>query len=59
MRKILSVAHNTFIEAIRDRVLYRMILFAIIMILSTLVFASISAEQYNKIVKDLGSPRYP
>lgn len=54
MRKILSVAHNTFIEAIRDRVLYSMVLFAIIMILSTLVFASISAEQYNKIVKDLG-----
>jgi len=54
MRKVLSVAHNTFIEAIRDRVLYSMILFAIVMILSTLVFASISAEQYNKIVKDLG-----
>jgi hypothetical protein len=54
MRKILSVAHNTFIEAIRDRVLYSLILFAIIMILSSLVFASISAEQYNKIVKDLG-----
>lgn len=54
MRRILSVAHNTFIEAIRDRVLYSMILFAVIMILSSLVFASISAEQYNKIVKDLG-----
>lgn len=54
MRRILSVAHNTFIEAIRDRVLYSLILFALIMILSSLVFASISADQYNKIVKDLG-----
>jgi len=54
MRRILSVAHNTFIEAIRDRVLYSLILFAVLMILSSLVFASISAEQYNKIVKDLG-----
>ncbi len=54
MRKILSVAHNTFIEAIRDRVLYSLVLFAILMIVSSLVFASISAEQYNKVVKDLG-----
>ncbi|MEE9252896.1 MAG: ABC transporter permease subunit [Thermodesulfobacteriota bacterium] len=54
MYRVWSVAHNTFIEAIRDRVLYSMFLFAALMILSTLVFASISAGQYNKIVKDLG-----
>jgi ABC-type transport system involved in multi-copper enzyme maturation permease subunit len=54
MRRILSVAHNTFIEAKRDRVLYSLILFAVLMILSSLIFASISGEQYNKIVKDLG-----
>ncbi len=54
MKAIWSVAHNTFTEAIRDRVLYSLILFAILMILSSLLFASISAEQYNKIVKDLG-----
>ena len=54
MRRIVSVARNTFIETIRDRVLYSLILFALIMFLSSLVFASISAEQYNKIVKDLG-----
>jgi len=54
MKRIWSVAHNTFIEAIRDRVLYSLILFAFVMILSSLIFASISAEQYNKIVKDLG-----
>lgn len=54
MKRILSVAHNTFMEAIRDRVLYSLVLFALLMIVSSLVFASISAEQYNKIVKDLG-----
>ena len=54
MRRVWSVAHNTFIEAIRDRVLYSLILFAILMILSSFLFASISAQQYNKIVKDLG-----
>jgi ABC-type transport system involved in multi-copper enzyme maturation permease subunit len=54
MKRIWSVAHNTFIEAVRDRVLYSLILFAFLMILSSLILASISAEQYNKIVKDLG-----
>ena len=54
MKRIWSVAHNTFIEAIRDRVLFSLILFAFVMILSSLIFAGISAEQYNKIVKDLG-----
>jgi Cu-processing system permease protein len=54
MKRIWSVAHNTFIEAIRDRVLYSLALFAFLMILSSLIFADISAEQYNKIVKDLG-----
>ena len=54
MNRILSVAKNTFIEAIRDRVLYSLVLFAGLMIISSLLFASISAEQYNKIVKDLG-----
>jgi len=54
MNRIWSVAHNTFIEAVRDRVLYSLILFAFLMILSSLILASISGEQYNKIVKDLG-----
>jgi ABC-type transport system involved in multi-copper enzyme maturation permease subunit len=54
MQSIWSVARITFTEAIRDRILYSLILFAIVMILSSLMFASISAEQYNKIVKDLG-----
>ena len=54
MKKILLVASNAFLEARRDRVLYSLALFALLMILSSLVFSSISAEQYNKIVKDFG-----
>ena len=54
MRKILTVARNTFTESIRDRVLYSLIFFALIMITSSLVLSTISAEQYNKIVKDFG-----
>ena len=54
MKRIWSVAHNTFVEAIRDRILYSLLLFAVVMILSSLIFADISVEQYNKVVKDLG-----
>ncbi len=54
MNRVFSVARNTFIEAIRDRVLYSLVVFAILMILSSLIIAAISGEQYNKIVKDLG-----
>lgn len=54
MNKILIVARNTFKEAVRDRILYSLVLFAVLMILSSLVFSTISAEQYNKVVKDLG-----
>ena len=54
MKKIFLVASNAFLEARRDRVLYSLALFALLMILSSLVFSSISAEQYNKIVKDFG-----
>ena len=54
MNRVISVAHNTFIEAIRDRVLYSLVIFAVLMILSSLIIGTISGEQYNKIVKDLG-----
>ena len=54
MKKIYVVALNTFLEARRDKVLYTLVLFSVIMILSSLVFGTISAEQHNKIVKDFG-----
>lgn len=54
MNRVYIVAKNTFKEAVRDRILYSLILFALLMILSSLVFSTISAEQYNKVVKDLG-----
>ena len=52
MNKVWTVAKNTFIEAIRDRVLYSLVLFAVLMMVSSLILSTISAEQYNKIVKD-------
>lgn len=54
MKIIWVIALNTFLEARRDRILYSLFLFAILMIISSLVFSTISAQQFNKIVKDFG-----
>jgi ABC-type transport system involved in multi-copper enzyme maturation permease subunit len=54
INRIKVVAYNTFIEAVRDRILYSLLIFAVFMILGTIIISSISAEQYNKITKDLG-----
>ncbi len=52
MNQIWTVAKNTFVEAIRDRVLYSIVVFAILMMVSSLIVGTISADQHNKIVKD-------
>lgn len=54
LNRIIVIAYNTFLEAVRDRILYSLLIFAVLMILGTIIISSISAEQYNKITKDLG-----
>ncbi len=52
--KILAIARNTFREAIRDRILYGLLAFALLMIGSSLALASLSIGQQDRITKDLG-----
>lgn len=54
MNRIIVISYNTFIEAIRDRVLYSLIIFSVFIIFGSIIIASISAEQSNKIIKDMG-----
>jgi ABC-type transport system involved in multi-copper enzyme maturation permease subunit len=54
MKAILPVAANTFRETVRERVLYNLVFFAILMILSGLFLGQLSVRQDEKIVKDLG-----
>ncbi|NIP38416.1 MAG: ABC transporter permease subunit [Candidatus Dadabacteria bacterium] len=54
LNRISVIAYNTFIEAVRDRILYSLVLFSFLMILGSIIITSISAEQYNKIVRDIG-----
>ena len=54
MSRILAVAHNTFRETVREKVLYNLVFFAILMTLSGLLLGQLSVRQDEKIVKDLG-----
>jgi len=54
MKNILTIAKNTFRETIRDRILYGILGFAILFLLSTVFFGSISLGEDTKVIKDLG-----
>lgn len=51
---IVAIARNTFREAVRDRVLYLMLAFALLMILASRFLAMLTVGSETKIIKDLG-----
>lgn len=54
MSKIYAIAVNTFREAIRDRILYLLLVFALLMILSSRIISLLTIGSEEKIIKDLG-----
>ncbi len=54
MRTILWIALNAFRESVRDKVLYNLVLFAILLIAASLLIGQLTAGQDVKIIKDLG-----
>ena len=54
LRRALAVAANTFRETVRERVLYNLVFFAIVMTLCGLVLRHLSIRQDIKIIKDIG-----
>ena len=50
----LAIMHNTFREAVRDRVLYNLVAFALIMIASALLFGEISIGIQKTILLNVG-----
>jgi ABC-type transport system involved in multi-copper enzyme maturation permease subunit len=52
--RLLAVAANTFRETVRERVLYNLVFFAIVMTLSGLLLGQLSIRQDEKIIKDVG-----
>lgn len=53
-RLLKAVALNTFREAVRDRVFYNLLLFAVLLVGASLVIGQLAAGQDVKIIKDLG-----
>jgi ABC-type transport system involved in multi-copper enzyme maturation permease subunit len=54
MTRILAIARNAFRENIRDKILYNLILFALIMILSSLALGQLTLGNEQKVLLDLG-----
>jgi ABC-type transport system involved in multi-copper enzyme maturation permease subunit len=54
MRNIFGIARYTFIEIFRNKVYYVLLLFAGVLILSTLLLGSLGGEQRSRMIVDMG-----
>lgn len=54
LSRVVAVAANTFRETVRERVLYNLVFFAILMTLCGLLLGQLSIRQDEKIIKDIG-----
>jgi ABC-type transport system involved in multi-copper enzyme maturation permease subunit len=54
LRRILAVARNTFREAVRNKVMYSLMLFAIILIVSALALGELSVHEERRMIRDVG-----
>jgi ABC-type transport system involved in multi-copper enzyme maturation permease subunit len=54
LKRLVAVAAHTFRETVRERVLYNLVFFAILMTLSGLLLKQLSIRQDEKIIKDVG-----
>jgi ABC-type transport system involved in multi-copper enzyme maturation permease subunit len=53
-RRIVAIARNTFREAVRDRVLYNLVLFVLLLSVGAVFLGAASASQDAKIIIDFG-----
>lgn len=54
MRPILGIARNTFREAVRNKVLYSIVFFAVALILLAVILGGASLAQDARVVRDIG-----
>lgn len=54
MKNVITIAQNTFKETIRDKILYVILAFAFLFLLSTTALGTLSLGEDIKVVKDLG-----
>ena len=54
MRTVAQVAVNVFKESVRDKVLYNLVAFAVLLMAASYLIGQLTAGQDVKIIKDLG-----
>src|SRR5713101_10022700 len=54
MSRTVPIARNAFREAVRDRVLYNLVIFALLLIVGAIFLGELSAGQEAKIIVDFG-----
>ncbi|HEV3470110.1 MAG TPA: ABC transporter permease [Pyrinomonadaceae bacterium] len=54
LRRVAAIARNTFREAVRDRVLYNLVLFVLLLTGGAVFLGELSAAQESKIIVDMG-----
>ena len=54
LSRIFTIARNAFREAVRDRVLYNLVLFVLILTAGAIFLGELSAAQESKIIVDMG-----
>ena len=52
--KVIPIANNTFRECVRDKVLYNLVIFGVLLITSSLLLASITIGDVKQIIINLG-----
>jgi len=52
--KVFAIAKNTFKEAVRNRILYLLLIFAILMIGSSRILALLTISAHERVIKDIG-----
>ncbi len=52
--KVLHIARNTFRECVRDKVLYNLVIFAVLIIVSSLILGAITIGDVKQIIINLG-----
>ena len=57
--KVLAIARNTFKECVRDKVLYNLVIFAILIITSSLILGTITIGDVKQIIINSNSARFP
>jgi len=53
-RRVHAIALNTFREAVRSKVLFAILFFAVLLILASLAFGELSLYEQERVIKDLG-----